>query len=80
MHGTRNSQVLVARTGLFAGLPAPTGITQNSSLWRSCGSGQAREEAGTAKPPSSHPTKPCHKRMMMNSFLGTRARPAPPSL
>ncbi|RCL29371.1 hypothetical protein C6A77_01405 [Pseudomonas sp. AFG_SD02_1510_Pfu_092] len=36
-----------ACTGPFAGLPAPTGIAQASSLCTTCGSGQAREEAGT---------------------------------
>ncbi|PKI20247.1 hypothetical protein CXB65_17145 [Pseudomonas monteilii] len=37
----------VGRTGLFAGKPAPTGRAQCPNLSRSCGSGLAREEAGT---------------------------------
>jgi len=36
--------------GLFAGLPAPTGLSQGQALWGPCGSGFTREEA------SSYPT------------------------
>ncbi|RFQ00180.1 hypothetical protein D0O09_19275 [Pseudomonas putida] len=45
----------VACAGLFAGLPAPTGTAQCSNLQRSCGSGQAREEAGAG---SINPPRP----------------------
>ncbi|RCL28873.1 hypothetical protein C6A77_04590 [Pseudomonas sp. AFG_SD02_1510_Pfu_092] len=34
-------------SGLFAGKPAPTGICKCSSVLHTCGSGRAREEAGT---------------------------------
>ncbi|PMY78311.1 hypothetical protein C1X72_26110 [Pseudomonas sp. FW306-2-2C-D06B] len=54
-----------ACTGPFAGTPAPTDTMQFSGLWWSCGSGRAREEAGTGNgitkvffvlyPASSHP-------------------------
>ncbi|PPB18105.1 hypothetical protein EGJ22_25735 [Pseudomonas sp. p99-361] len=38
----------VATTGLFAGLPAPTGSPHILMLWSTCGSGQAREWAATS--------------------------------
>ncbi|AXQ47346.1 hypothetical protein DZC31_07855 [Stenotrophomonas rhizophila] len=40
-----SSTPCVACSGLFAGLPAPTGIRQRLRLVLSCGSGRAREEA-----------------------------------
>ncbi|RFP98331.1 hypothetical protein D0O09_28800 [Pseudomonas putida] len=41
---------LFACADLFAGLPAPTGPHRSQGLCCTCGSGQAREEAGTGKP------------------------------
>ncbi|MPS36203.1 MAG: hypothetical protein E2593_13035 [Stenotrophomonas sp.] len=38
-----------ACTGPFAGAPAPTGSPQARALHRTCGSGHAREEAGTGR-------------------------------
>lgn len=35
------------RIGLFAGLPAPTGIASGPQASHFCGSGQAREEGNT---------------------------------
>ncbi|MDH4847195.1 hypothetical protein E8E78_26360 [Pseudomonas sp. BN505] len=40
----------VACAGPFAGLPAPPGSPQARAIWVTCGSGQAREGAGTGNP------------------------------
>ncbi|RII80440.1 hypothetical protein D0894_02140 [Pseudomonas monteilii] len=49
-----------ACTGLFAGKPAPTGIAHALNVRSPCGSGLAREEAGTSnlalKPPRRWPS------------------------
>ncbi|APO85487.1 hypothetical protein BL240_21050 [Pseudomonas putida] len=47
--GIEDLLIGVACAGLFAGLPAPTGSPQILKLCGACGSGQAREEAGTGK-------------------------------
>ncbi len=38
----------IACAGLFAGMPAPTASPQSLKNPHSCGSGRARERAGTA--------------------------------
>ncbi|HBK50529.1 MAG TPA: hypothetical protein DDZ74_14810 [Pseudomonas sp.] len=51
-------------TGLFAGTPAPTGGAQCLGLRPFCGSGRAREEAGTG-----HNQAQCCSPARFNSFL-----------
>ncbi|MDH4843059.1 hypothetical protein E8E78_04835 [Pseudomonas sp. BN505] len=46
---TRVIEISFSCCGPFAGAPAPTGISQGLGLCSTCGSGHAREEAGTAK-------------------------------
>ncbi|RFQ04662.1 hypothetical protein D0O09_05625 [Pseudomonas putida] len=58
-----------ACTGPFAGLPAPTGLRRSRELCSTCGSGQAREEAGTGQQKSPHQT------MRALSFIAVRLRP-----